>query len=243
MDEIYATSHFLGPEHPLWRHSDSGMHWDCFENWDHRKEFTRELIAVVTERDKAWGWDRALAGQHCSVLLSLIEPDRNSTLPALSRSAAHRDDPKVVLWLHEAGVSFDMLLSEWAAWLSGTHKWSRTLLQRSWDRAYEELKDLSAEDLLARVDLDGVIEASNTRASKETIQSQERQSKRATDLKHRNEDLQKLLIREPSCPHCGANFELLKYYDNRANDRLSCVICQKCARSSRAEEFNGEIAF
>lgn len=37
-----ATTHFITePTDPLWRYSDSGMHYDCFQKWIHREEFVR----------------------------------------------------------------------------------------------------------------------------------------------------------------------------------------------------------
>lgn len=35
-----ATTHFIeSPSHPLWRYSDSSMHFDCFQRWADREEF------------------------------------------------------------------------------------------------------------------------------------------------------------------------------------------------------------
>jgi hypothetical protein len=35
-----ATTHFIeSPSHPLWRYSDSNMHYDCFQDWAMREEF------------------------------------------------------------------------------------------------------------------------------------------------------------------------------------------------------------
>jgi len=40
LNHIVATTHFIGDESdPLWRFSDSGMHPECFANWDHREAF------------------------------------------------------------------------------------------------------------------------------------------------------------------------------------------------------------
>jgi len=42
--EIVATSHFIHDENdPLWRFSDSGMHRECFLNWEHREVFVRRF--------------------------------------------------------------------------------------------------------------------------------------------------------------------------------------------------------
>jgi len=37
--EHIAWNAFLGQSHPLWKYSDSGMHMDCFQNWEHKEEF------------------------------------------------------------------------------------------------------------------------------------------------------------------------------------------------------------
>jgi len=39
--EKIAWTAFLPPNHYLWRYSDSGMHKNCFENWDHKEEFEK----------------------------------------------------------------------------------------------------------------------------------------------------------------------------------------------------------
>src|SRR4030095_3554090 len=39
-DEVVMTSHFIrDQDDPLWRFSDSAMHWSCFLAWEHRAEF------------------------------------------------------------------------------------------------------------------------------------------------------------------------------------------------------------
>lgn len=40
---IVATPHFIPDQsHPLWRYSDSAMHYDCFQQWPHREAFVAE---------------------------------------------------------------------------------------------------------------------------------------------------------------------------------------------------------
>ncbi len=49
-----ATSHFIYEKSdPLWRFSDAGMHYDCFQRWDHREEFVAKYNATMGQ--KAWG--------------------------------------------------------------------------------------------------------------------------------------------------------------------------------------------
>ena len=53
-DEAFiAFEHFLGPKHPLVEFSDSLMHKECFEHWQHHDEFlalhrlARELLERI----------------------------------------------------------------------------------------------------------------------------------------------------------------------------------------------------
>lgn len=40
---IVASPHFIeDPSHPLWRFSDSTMHYGCFQSWTHRGTFVDE---------------------------------------------------------------------------------------------------------------------------------------------------------------------------------------------------------
>lgn len=49
-DEIVASSHFIGDQNdPLYRYSDSGMHRDCFLNWDLRADFVARFNQVYGE--------------------------------------------------------------------------------------------------------------------------------------------------------------------------------------------------
>lgn len=59
----------------------------------------------------------------------------------------------------------------------------------------------------------------------------------SSTLEGRNLRLHLFLKSRPECPFCGADFSELKYYRGVEKKRLSCVICQSCARSSRIEEF------
>ncbi|WP_272150182.1 hypothetical protein [Tenacibaculum aiptasiae] len=38
-DEIIGWSPFLNAKHKFWKYSDSGMHENCFNNWEHKVEF------------------------------------------------------------------------------------------------------------------------------------------------------------------------------------------------------------
>lgn len=42
-EEVMGNFHFLPPEHPLGRYSDSVMHYACYDAWEHRVEFQRLL--------------------------------------------------------------------------------------------------------------------------------------------------------------------------------------------------------
>ena len=44
--QYVATTHFIAdPKDPLWRFSDAAMHRSCFEQWEHRDEFTAKYEA------------------------------------------------------------------------------------------------------------------------------------------------------------------------------------------------------
>lgn len=49
-DEYLATSHFLGPFHPLHRYSDSAMRKTCFLDWEHRAAWVRVYNEIVGSR-------------------------------------------------------------------------------------------------------------------------------------------------------------------------------------------------
>lgn len=59
-DEIVGFTAFLGPEHPLWRYSDSAMHKGCFAAWPDRKEFAA-LYDAFKERSASMRAPEALA--------------------------------------------------------------------------------------------------------------------------------------------------------------------------------------
>ena len=46
-DELVATSHFLGPDDPLFRFSDAPFHKRCFLAWEHREEFVSRYNDVT----------------------------------------------------------------------------------------------------------------------------------------------------------------------------------------------------
>ena len=243
--EVYATSAFLRSEHPLWRFSDSGMHWDCFENWAHRADFVEALIAVVTSPNHEWGSDTAFEGDYCSVLLNLVVPmePEAGTVDFEHRRAAPRENPRITIWLHDVGVSLSTTLKEWDGWLREDRSFEREPVQKAWKDAQEELIGMSSEDLVSMVDIEAVYDAWNRRAERQSVLDGQRDAEKAALIAEHNQNLHEIIDSKPSCPHCGQSFQALKYYDNRGRGRKSCIICQECARSSRVEEFKGEIAF
>jgi hypothetical protein len=43
-----ASSAFIDePSDPLWRFSDAAMHYDCFQRWEHRREFVNKYNATM----------------------------------------------------------------------------------------------------------------------------------------------------------------------------------------------------
>ena len=52
-----STSHFISkPSHPLWRYSDTVMHYPCFQHWKQRgtfvNEYNRSIEAII--------WDHSI---------------------------------------------------------------------------------------------------------------------------------------------------------------------------------------
>jgi hypothetical protein len=51
---LVATTHFIGDQSdPLWRFSDSAMHYDCFQTWPHRAEFAEKYNSTIGRM--VWG--------------------------------------------------------------------------------------------------------------------------------------------------------------------------------------------
>lgn len=49
-----ATSHFIADESdPLWGFSDTAMHYECFQKWEHREEFVDKYNSSLGE--VVWG--------------------------------------------------------------------------------------------------------------------------------------------------------------------------------------------
>lgn len=49
-DDLVSTTHFIHDSaHPLWRFSDTGMHWACFIGWEHAAAF-REAFDTLWPR-------------------------------------------------------------------------------------------------------------------------------------------------------------------------------------------------
>jgi len=38
--DVVATTHFIEPGHPLERYSDAAFHEKCYNDWEHRDEFS-----------------------------------------------------------------------------------------------------------------------------------------------------------------------------------------------------------
>jgi hypothetical protein len=46
--DYIATTHFIGdPNDPLWEFSDAAMHYDCFQQWEHREEFVTKYNSTM----------------------------------------------------------------------------------------------------------------------------------------------------------------------------------------------------
>ena len=47
-DDFVGTTHFISDDSdPLWKFSDSVMHRQCYENWEHRDEFTTRYRTMM----------------------------------------------------------------------------------------------------------------------------------------------------------------------------------------------------
>jgi hypothetical protein len=51
---LIGTQHFIpDPEDPLWRFSDAGMHYDCFQQWPLREQFVAKYNNTLGRQ--VWG--------------------------------------------------------------------------------------------------------------------------------------------------------------------------------------------
>ena len=57
-EPVFSTAHFIDDETDhLWRYSDSGMHYDCYSKWEHRREFARRYFETWVDifgRGRHW---------------------------------------------------------------------------------------------------------------------------------------------------------------------------------------------
>lgn len=243
-DRLYATTHFFGRDHHLWRYSDSGMHWACFIGWQHRAEFAAAYVRARAHCQPGCGQALAFSGKHCSVVACVIAEESITPFEHSEPTRATLgENPGLVVWLHGVGLPFVTSLTEWDQWLSGEREFDDEFLQSCWNETISELRSLSKAQLMKDVDGPAVVDAFNAKMQRRFETSEAERLQAEAKLREHNQTFHAILQSRPPCPHCGGDFELLKYYDNRANDRKSCVICQTCARSSRVEEFRGEIAF
>jgi len=46
--DLVCSEHFIASQsHPLWRYSDSAMHFSCFQEWAHREAFVAEYNQTI----------------------------------------------------------------------------------------------------------------------------------------------------------------------------------------------------
>ena len=46
--DLVSSQHFIASQnHPLWRYSDSAMHYACFQTWAHREAFVAEYNCTI----------------------------------------------------------------------------------------------------------------------------------------------------------------------------------------------------
>ncbi len=49
-DAVLSLPSFLTNDHKFWKYSDSGMHKSCFEDWEHKEEFKKLYMKVMSGR-------------------------------------------------------------------------------------------------------------------------------------------------------------------------------------------------
>ena len=101
-DQLFATTHFLGPESDLYSFSDAVMHWDCYAKWEHRQRFARMYF------ESAQGWK---VNQHWSAAHSDTE--------LLVTVNTDKFVAEVDITLAQTGSGFRVALAEWEDWLAG----------------------------------------------------------------------------------------------------------------------------
>jgi transcription elongation factor Elf1 len=62
-EDVVGFSHFLGPDHRLWRYSDSAMHPACFDSWPDKEEFLT-LYAEAQARSRGLGTPQTIEEMH-----------------------------------------------------------------------------------------------------------------------------------------------------------------------------------
>lgn len=223
------------------------MHWPCYEKWEQREEFLKAWRESARECDGDSGWVTVFVGEACTVRMEIAAPPEqlpdSDFMLRSAWTARVVEDPSISVWLHHCGTRMTTSLEQWESWLEASRVIESELVRTAWEEAQSELRSLRPYELRECVDQQSVLEAIQARLDEFKRRIETEHEERSRLLSTRNEKLAESLKREPDCPHCGAEFAALKYYDNRTRSRRSCVICQSCGRSSRHEEFEGEISF
>ena len=248
--DLFAAHTFVERTHP-WYQVAKGVHWHCYAPWPERESFSEVYVEVTRKHLEGSGRAEVFDHDRCSLFVSPTDLQGNCKAPRVIRA----DRPQGELWFKTTGTALSFWVDEWV------ELWSRRcgLRHPLEEKALRECQTTllnefaTPKDLLARVDVSKTItrfqdylEANRSYYSWPPNRTQRfvgDLSLSESELRNHNLLLHEILEGSPNCPHCESSYTSLKYYDNRGKDRKSCVICQVCARSSRLEEFQGEIAF
>ena len=99
----FATSHFLDRKDSLWKYSDSAMHWECYANWHHQKEFASKYYSVFSVNRGNPYWKDIFRNENIYV------------------SYGHSVD-SVGLLVRQSGCRYQVKYSEWKNWLNGKYQ-------------------------------------------------------------------------------------------------------------------------
>lgn len=234
--DIVATSGCaFPPDHELWRHCDAGMHWGCFWSWPQREEFSRGYV-----QSSLHGYAKVYAAVEVyrdADGVVMIEPAKRSLK---LEEAGASEDPRIHVWLWSTNMEYSVLSSEWVEWL--TEPVCRPELKPVLEALKSRLSSLypQASGLLEGVNIEAQVDKQQAFVLEVFGKSRRQMEEREQFLREQNEGLDSFCRQCPNCPHCGAPWEMMRYYDLREKGRRSCMICQDCARSSHLEDYMGK---
>jgi len=102
-DQLFSTSHFLGPDSDLWEYSDAIMPWDCDARWEHQARFGQmyfEANRQCSDQNGPWG-----VAHSDDQLMVKTSPDKHVG--------------EVDVMLARTGSGFRVCLADGEDWLTG----------------------------------------------------------------------------------------------------------------------------